>query len=154
MMSDDERQALYGRLKAAAGKYSDYGRYFYQLMQLEEEYDETLELYNFDIWMGESGGTIREQAAEMLRITGGLFSDMKNNAGQELYYVMKEIMCLEEEEQIRICGASAGEEQFPEDKFEDMLAEWEDFCYTQNGALESFLEHWKTWAAASEAGEE
>lgn len=153
-MSDDERQALRGRLAAAAGKYSDYSRYFHQLMRLEEEYDETLELYNFDIWMGESGGTIREQAAEMLRITGELFSDMQDNAGQELYYVIKEIMRLEEEEQIRICGAAAREEAFSEDKFEDMLAEWEDVCYTQNGALESFLEHWKIWVTASGMGEE
>ena len=110
------------RLLYAVGKYSDYKRYAQTLDRLEDEYDETMEVYHWDMWLGNVKGTITEKAGEMLGVTARIFHDLERNAEKELFFVLKEIM-------------RNG------NLYEQMLMEWEDAPYVQKEALESFLEH-------------
>ena len=140
-----KREALKERLLYAAGKYSDYSRYEDKLDNVEEEYDETLELYNFDIWFNSSEGTIRDKAAELLRVTAELFRDLKSNAARELFYVMREIIETDKESQEEICGIVIPKELFTEDEFFEMLSKWAEYEYGQNEALEAYLQVLKEW---------
>ena len=140
MANKDKVEVLRERLLYAAGKYSDYNQYWLELSNVENNYDETLEIYNFDIWSDQSHGTIREKAASMLRVTAGIFGDLQSNAEQELYSVMKEIMQLEDAEQLQICGVVVKEDELDEEAFENMLVDWTDYEYSQEKALESYLE--------------
>ena len=85
-MLDEKRiAALKQKLLKAAGKYSDHREYETRLEDLEELYDETTEIYNYDVWMGRSHGNIVDKATEMLRITVNIFNELKEAAEQELY---------------------------------------------------------------------
>ena len=90
------------KLLNAAGKYADYHSYLDTLYDLDEKYDETLEIYNKSIWFGQSDGTIREKAAHMLNITLNLFQDMANNSEKELFSVIQEILECNREDQYQI----------------------------------------------------
>lgn len=138
-------ELLKEHLLYAAGKYSDYSRYESSLASTEEEYDETLELYNMDIWLGNSEGTIRDKAAEMLRVTTELFYDLADNAARELYYVMREIVELDEDSQKKICGVVIPKDIFTEKEFREMLSEWYEYEYVQEDALKAYLEILKRW---------
>lgn len=142
-MNEDElrKNELGKKLLYAAGKYSDYSRYENMLAEIEGQYDETLELYNFPIWFGESDGTIQDQAVEMLRVTSDLFHQMRENAEQELYYVVKEIMETDKDIQLELLGILPPAEITDEDYFEEMLLEWDEYEYVQQEALDSFLEN-------------
>ena len=133
------------RLLYAAGKYSDYSSYHIALGELSERYDETLEIYNFHLWLDASHGTIREKAAEMLRVTEDIFYDLQKNAGKELYYTMTEITELDAETQKAICGFSIPKGCLSEERFEDILEEWTDYPCVQEEALEEFLRVLKNW---------
>lgn len=143
-------EILKERLLYAVGKYSDYSRYKECLDNLEEEYDETLELYNFDIWFNISEGTIRDKASEMLRVTSELFEDLKNNAARELFYVMREISEMDKGSQEEICGVVIPKELFTEAEFFGMLSELTEYEYCQNEALEAYLQVLKEWAEKSD----
>ena len=117
-MEQREREMLKRKLLNAVGKYSDYERYVRLLADLEEQYDETLELYYWDIWTGNARGTITRKAEDMLSATSQIFYDLNQNAEKELFYVLEELTALEE-----------------------LLLDWEDAPYNQEKALESFLEH-------------
>ncbi len=129
------------RLLYAVGKYSDYKRYAQTLDQLEDEYDETVEIYHWDMWTGDVKGTITEKAGEMLGVTARIFYDLEWNAEKELFFVLKEIMQNGREEQMAVLGFYWKESEFSEELYEQMLMEWEDAPYVQKEALESFLEH-------------
>ena len=129
------------RLLYAVGKYSDYKRYAQTLDRLEDEYDETMEVYHWDMWLGNVKGTITEKAGEMLGVTARIFYDLERNAEKELFFVLKEIMRNGREEQMAVLGFYRKEAEFSEDLYEEMLMEWEDSPYVQKEALESFLEH-------------
>ena len=139
-----ERRELVGDLKSrllnAVGKYSDYRRYWLDLSNLEEEYDETLELYNYDIWIGSSNGTIRDKASHMLGVTVKLFSDMERNAQKELGSVLKEIMQLGKAEQRQIWNQEIflDPKEITDERLDAMLLEWEDYPYNQQEVLKSF----------------
>lgn len=127
------------KLLFAAGKYSDYSRYSSALADLEEEYDETLEIYNFAIWDSRSYGTIRDKAEHMLRVTSELFYDLSNNAEQELYHVVEEIMEMGADEQRQIWDLVIDKEQLTREHFEEMLYGWFEYEYNQEAALNTFL---------------
>ena len=121
-------ELLKEHLLYTAGKYSDYSRYESSLASTEEEYDETLELYNMDIWLGNSEGTIRDKAAEMLRVTTELFYDLAD-----------------EDSQKKICGVVIPKDIFTEKEFREMLSEWYEYEYVQEDALQAYLEILKRW---------
>ena len=129
---------LKDKLLNAAGKYSDYRRYSDMIGQVEEEYDETLELYNLDIWYGNAGGAIRDKAAHMLRITGKLFRDMVTNAETELISVLEEIANCSREEQKKIWERDLflDKEKIDSERIKDWLIEWDRYPYDQDEALE------------------
>lgn len=137
-------ELLKEHLLYAVGKYSDYSRYEISLASTEE-YDETLELYNMDIWLGNSEGTIRDKAAAMLRVTTELFYDLADNAARELYYVMREIVELDEDSQKKICGVVIPKDIFTEKEFREMLSEWYEYEYVQEDALRAYLELLGRW---------
>ena len=143
MAGADNLEKLRERLLYAAGKYSDYRKYSSTLSWMEGEYDETLEIYNLDIWDSRSNGTIRDKAAHMLRVTAELFQGMESNAEMELYHVMEEIMELDGEEQLRIWNMVLDNEKVTEDEFIEIMTDWSDFEYAQDSALQSFLDHLK-----------
>ena len=132
---------LNNKLLNATGKYSDYRRYWGLLSTLDDQYDETLEIYNQDIWWGNSDGTIREKAAHMLRVTEKLFRDMMENAETELVSVVEEIMDCDEAEQKQIWGKDIFlDKKIVEPKgIKDELLEWEEYPYAQSKALEYFV---------------
>ena len=139
-MRKEERENLKMHLLNAVGKYSDYCRYCMQLSQLEEEYDETLELYGYAVWMGDSDGGIRDKAVHMLRVTLDLFEDMKDNARTELASVLKKIMRCSEEEQQQIWEETIflDEKVLTDESVNELIWGWEDFAYDQTEALQSF----------------
>ena len=142
-MAQNERvENLKIKLLNAAGKYSDYERYWGRLSEIEGEYDETLELYNMDIWWGSSDGTIREKAVHMLRVTEKLFWDMRENAEKELMSVVEEIMDCDQEEQKEIWGREIflEKEKINLKDIKEQLVEWEDYPYSQGDALRCFVE--------------
>lgn len=131
------------KLRNAVGKYADYNRYTGELDYLGEQYDETLEIYDWEIWIGKSQGTIREKAAEMLRVTLELFEDMYRNSEQELYYVMEEIIRLPEIEQLEIWDTVIEECDFSKAAFDHMVDNWELDEYAQEDALQEFKKYLK-----------
>ena len=135
----DNVKNLKKKLLFAAGKYSDYSRYSTTLADLENEYDETLEIYDLAIWENQSNGTIRDKAVHMLRVTSELFYDLSNNAEQELYHVMEEIMELEANEQRQIWDLVIDKEHMTREHFDEMLCGWCDYEYSQTDALNTFL---------------
>ena len=135
----DNVKNLKKKLLFAAGKYSDYSRYSTTLADLENEYDETLEIYDLAIWENQSNGTIRDKAVRMLHVTSELFYDLSYNAEQELYHVMEEIMELGANEQRQIWDLVIEKEQMTKEHFDKMLDGWCDFEYCQNDALNTFL---------------
>lgn len=140
---NEKIQMFREKLLKAAGKCADYSRYYEMLLCVEEQYDETLELYNYDIWLGRSEETMRGKAAKMLKITSELFLDMCRNSEQELYHVLREICQQEKEVQRAVLGMELDAEQLTEDNFEEMILEWEDHPYVQEEALQSFLQNIK-----------
>ena len=108
---------------------------------MDDQYDETLEIYNQDIWWGNSNGTIREKAAHMLRVTEKLFLDMMENAETELISVVEEIMDCDEAEQWQIWGKDIflDKKVVELKKIKDDLLEWGEYPYTQGGAEECFV---------------
>ena len=141
MTEAEKIQSIKDKLLNATGKYSDYRRYEFSLENLDEEYDETLELYNFDIWLGKSGGTIRDKAAHMLRTTLALFHDMADNARKELQSVLQEIMDCTANEQKEIWGKDLflDKSKMSEEDLKELLWEWEEFPYSQNESLNYFI---------------
>lgn len=140
-----EIEVLRERLLYAAGKYSDYCRYEETINNLVSEYDETLEVYHYEIWSNKSFGTIRDKAAEMLQVTGEIFQDMSDNALRELYYVMCEIVKLDEAAQREICGVAIPEDHFTEEEFREMISYWKEYAYSQSEALEKYLQVLREW---------
>lgn len=138
-------EVLRERLLYAAGKYSDYSRFECNLKAVEEEYDETLELYNIVVWQHESEGTIRDKAAAMLHVTAELFNDLVENAERELYYVMREIVESDEDSQKKICGVVIQKDIFTEEEFQEMLTGWCEYEYVQDEALKAFLKVLGEW---------
>ena len=126
------------KLLNSAGKYSDYQRYYYTLCNLEEQYDETLEIYDLEIWEGNSNGTIREKAEHMLSLTSNLFRDLRSNAQVELMSVLREIMEFGPEEQKQIWKRYIflDKDKVNEDELADVIFEWENEPYAQEEALE------------------
>ena len=143
MIGKDELKKMREELLYAVGKYSDYRRYAVWLDNLAEQYDETVETYHFDVWMGESRGTIAEKAQEMLDVTQNIFSDLEKNAEQELYSVVEKILELNEECQRDVWGMFLKKEGMTEDLFGEMLIEWEEQPYVQQEALDSFIAYFK-----------
>lgn len=142
MKNEEQIKNIKDKLLNAIGKYSDYHEYCRILSYLDEKYDETLETYNFNIWTGQSEGTIRKKADHMLRVTLQLFLDMEDNARTELYSVLEEIMELDKEEQKRIWNRDIflSKNMITEEKLEEMLLGWEDGPYDQEEALAAFEE--------------
>ncbi|PNV61005.1 hypothetical protein C0033_16310 [Clostridium sp. chh4-2] len=139
-MIDEKRiEALKQKLLEAAGKYSDHREYETRLENLEELYDETTEIYDYDVWMGRSHGNIADKATEMLRITVNIFRELEEAAEQELYLVTLEIAGLDEDSQKEIWGMVLDKEKITEDWFSDRLIDWE-YEYSQDEALEEFLQ--------------
>lgn len=134
-----EQEIWKEKLLAAVGKYADYKRYWDTLENLEKEYDETLELYHWDVWEGANPGTVTEKARQMLRVTSELFWDMEKNARDELIYVLRETKELPPGEQKDIWGFYPDKDFFLEERLEDLVLEWEDSPYMMEDALESFL---------------
>lgn len=138
-MLDEKRiAALKQKLLKAAGKYSDHREYETRLEDLEELYDETTEIYNYDVWMGRSHGNIVDKATEMLRITVNIFNELKEAAEQELYWITLDIAGLDEDSQKEIWGMVLEREKITEDWFDDRILDWE-YKYSQDEALEEFL---------------
>ena len=140
-MEQREREMLKRKLLNAVGKYSDYERYVRLLADLEEQYDETLELYYWDIWTGNARGTITRKAEDMLSATSRIFYDLNQNAEKELFYVLEELTALDRESQEAVWGLFWDGADFSRALFEELLLDWEDAPYNQEKALESFLEH-------------
>lgn len=140
MKREEQIENVKVKLLNAVGKYSDYRRYWTILSELDEEYDETLELYNYDIWRGYSNGTIRDKTSRMLGVTLRLFEDMENNVQTELYSVLEEIMEFDEEEQKQIWSRNIflPRNTVSKESFEDMILDWDEQPYSQEEALESF----------------
>jgi len=132
---------LQQKLLYAVGKYSDYHDYSMRLSELEENYDETLEIYDLTVWEGNTGETIRSKAVTMLRLTAELFEDLCFNARHELCSVMEEIRSLEEVDQLEILGFTLPSHFSIKSDLEDALMEWEGYEYSQEKALSSFLEY-------------
>ena len=129
------------KLLNAAGKYSDYCRYWSVLINLEEKYDQTLEKYNFNAWIENSNGILCQKAANLLGVTEQVFSDMRENAEIELMSVVEEIMECDEEEQHEIWGRDIflDKKMFKEELLKDELCDWDSSIYTQQEALDYFL---------------
>lgn len=142
MKNEEQIKNIKNKLLNAVGKYSDYHEYCRILSHLDNRYDETLETYNSNIWIGQSEGTIRDKADHMLRITRRLFLDMEDNARTELYSVLEEIMELDKEEQKRIWNRDIflSKNMITEEQLEEMLLDWEEYPYNQVEALEAFEE--------------
>ena len=140
-MEPREQERFKKKLLNAVGKYSDYKRYVQCLADLEEQYDETQELYHWDIWVGNASGTITRKAEDMLSATSQIFCDLEQNAEDELFYVQEELTALDRESQEAVWGLCWDGEDFSRELFEEMLLDWEDAPYNQEKALESFLEH-------------
>ena len=142
MKKEEQIKNIKNKLLNAVGKYSDYHQYEVILYDLYEKYNDTLETYNSNIWIGQSEGTIRDKADHMLRITRRLFLDMEDNARTELYSVLEEIMELDKEEQKRIWNRDIflSKNMITEEKLEEMLLGWEDGPYDQEEALAAFEE--------------
>jgi len=140
-----EIEALRERLLYAAGKYSDYCRYRRTISNTASEYDETLKLYHYEARSNKSFRTIRDKAAEMLQVTGEIFQDMSDNALRELYYVMCEIVKLDEAVQREICGVAIPEEHFTKEEFREMISEWKEYAYSQSETLEKYLQVLREW---------
>lgn len=140
MKREEEIENVKKKLLDAVGKYSDYRRYSLILSDLDEEYDETLELYNYGIWLGQSDGSIREKASHMLSVTLRLFEDMENNAQIELYSVLEEIMGFDKEEQKKIWSRNIflSRNTVSKERLEAMILDWDEQPYNQEEALESF----------------
>ena len=141
MTEAEKIQNIKDKLLNATGKYSHYRKYEYSLSNLDEEYDETLELYNFDIWLGKSGGTIRDKAAHMLRTTLDLFRDMADNARKELQSVLQEIIDCNADEQKEIWGKDLflDKNKMNEEDLEELLWEWREFPDSENESLDYFI---------------
>lgn len=137
-MDKEEISRVKKKLLRAAGKYSDYQEYYYTLCNLEEQYDETLEIYHQEIWEGNSNGTIRAKAEHMLRVTSELFDDLCSNAQAELMSVLKEVMEFEPKEQKLIWERDIflDKDKIKEDELEDSISYWEEESNTQEEALE------------------
>ena len=146
----NEIDILKEKLLYAIGKYSDYKRYAVELDNIEEEYDETLEIYHYDIWEGESGGTIVEKAQEILQVATEIFEDLRENAESELFYTMEEIVQLDKDSQMEILGIFIERNDFTEEVYEDMIDRWEEFPYNQIEAQESFLNYLKEYVNKEE----
>ena len=142
---ENKVEILNERLLRAVGKYSDYSRYEMNIYNVGEEYNETLEIYNFDIWYGNSTGTLREKAEEMLQVTVDIFRDLRENAECELYYIMSEIAELDERSQLAILGIVLEKGAFTKTKSEEIFDEWSDYEWSQNEAMEAFLGVLKEW---------
>ena len=140
-MEPREQERFKKKLLNAVGKYSDYERYVRLLADLEEQYDETLELYYWDIWTGNARGTITRKAEDMLSATSQIFCDLEQNAEDELFYVLEELTALDRESQEAVWGLFWDGADFSRALFEELLLDWEDAPYNQEKALESFLEH-------------
>lgn len=145
-------EVLKQKLLSAAGKYSDYRRYCDILADLNEEYDETLENYNLDIWYGKSKGTICEKAAHMLAVTGDLFYDMVSNAEKELFSVIGEIMECGREEQKLIWERDLflDKTKITEENLKEYLVEWDEYLYVpgetrQEAARDKFIDIIEGW---------
>ncbi len=130
-------ETMKDKLLNAAGKYFDYQKYWIILSELEEEYDQSLEIYNLDIWYGKSSGTIRDKAAHMLRVTEKLFRDLFDNAEKELMNVLEEIISYEMEEQKQIWRNKmfVNKSKFDKEKLEEKLLMCDEHPYTQDEAL-------------------
>lgn len=126
-----------GRLLNAAGRFSDYWNYAADLSSLEEEYDQTLEIYDFPVWMGNSHGAITEKAQEMLKATSELFDELSSIAQDELYLAVLDVCRSGQEEQKQIWGMVLSREP-SKDELLDYLTDWE-WRYTQNEALEQVI---------------
>ena len=129
------------KLLNAAGKYADYHSYLDTLYDLDEKYDETLEIYNKSLWFGQSDGTIREKAAHMLNITLNLFQDMANNSEKELFSVIQEILECNREDQYQIWEKELflDKNKIQLDELKEELLEWEEFPYEQQKALDKLI---------------
>lgn len=150
-MAVENRVSEYkNKLLNAAGKLADYRKYCMILADLDENYDETLEIYKLEEWYGEAADTIAGKAAHMLSITLNMFEDMQNNAVYELYHVIKDITGFPKEEQIQICGTEIEPALQEEDNFRDVVLDWEEFPYSQNEARDSFLAHLQSYRSQDE----
>lgn len=147
---ENKVDVLKEHLLRIVGKYSDYSRFELIIDNVIEEYDETLELYNFDICYGNSSGTLREKATEMLQVTVDIFRDLRDNAKYELYHVMCGIAELDESSQLEILGIVLERGSFTEVEFEEMLSDWLDYEWGQSAALESYLKVLKDWRILQE----
>ena len=141
MDKKEEIERLKNKLLIATGKYSDYQSYVYTLDDLVEKYDETLEEYNWEIWQGQSVGTIRQKASYMLSVTQRLFEDMKENAKKELLSVLEEIAEHEQNDQQQIWGKDIfiDRDKLKQDEVQEILFVWEEQPYVQQEALEYFV---------------
>lgn len=139
MKNSNDVEELKKRLLEAAGMYSDYSEYAHRLDELDEMYDETLELYDYPVWMELSHGSITEKAKEMLQVTGEVFREMEKNAREEVLLAVEAVCRLGPEEQQKVWGMVVEEGQYDRAALEDGLFDWE-YEYCQDEAFEELIE--------------
>lgn len=136
-MNKEKVELMKEKLLTISSYYSDIGEYWRMLGELEEKYDETLEMYNFEEWLNGSGEKRTGIAAIMLRKTESIFWDLYRESEKELYSVYKEICSMDEEEQIEIWKRKR--KLFAQKEFEDFFSEAFEYKYNQTEAMEEFL---------------
>ena len=125
-------------LWVAVGKWSDFQEYWMQLSDLEEKYDESIEVYNFNSWLGVSNVNIFNKAEKMLSVTSSIFYDLYDSAESELYALVCKISELNADVQQEIWGLEFTEGVLTKEEFQEMLEEWE-YEYNVEDAQHKFL---------------
>ncbi len=146
--SDTEREArtdnlekLRDELKTAVCQYSDYNNYWGELEGLLENYDESLEHYDFEAWFSGddkvSRGKLTVRAMKMLRLTTDLFREVHDLAELRLKRAVDNILEAGEEVQKEILGVEIS--QGVTESIFEQLYELE-YRYNMEEAYEGFLE--------------
>lgn len=134
-------EKLKEELKMAVCQYSDYNHYSLLLEDVLEEYDESLEHYDFEAWFNGndkiSRGKLTIKAMKMLGLTADLFREIQELAEFELKKAFNNILDAGTESQNEILGMEISHE-IMENIFERIYEL--EYHYNMEETYECFLE--------------
>lgn len=134
-------EKLKKELKMTVCQYSDYNHYSLLLEDVLEEYDESLEHYDFEAWFNGndkiSRGKLTARAMKMLRLTADLFGEIQELAELEFKKAFNDIFDAGTETQNEILGVEVSYE-IMENIFEQIYEL--EYHYNMEETYECFLE--------------
>ena len=143
-------------LLLAVSAYRDYRHYYFELMEIDEQWDESLEYYDLASWFfsavdAEKMDVLACEAVSAMDNVLDAFNNLSDRAEEHLAMILKAILCASSDVQMKVLGYAYEVEQEDMDaRIVELIEKYDetDYCYNMEENRDNLLTvMWEKWGA-------